>query len=319
MAEAMCVIFNPAAGKKQARGRLDRLRRAWGERVQLLPTERPGHAEELAQRAAQAGFGIVVAAGGDGTVHEVANGILRAARPDVRFAVIPIGSANDYAHSLEWEFSQSASGRSPPDNGKADETGSRALDVGRVRDASGRERFFVCCLGLGLNGAVTLESRRIHRLQGMALYGLATLRALWYHYACPRMDVAFDEQPGRTTPTLMFSVLVGRREGGFVMAPQARLDDGWFDFIHAGALSRWQVLNLLPRVALAGPPANHPRVRQGRCRRVRICSEAPLTVHIDGEFFCKPEDRVCDLDIEIMPRCLTVERIPRISAASNEE
>jgi diacylglycerol kinase (ATP) len=315
MAGELCVIFNPAAGKKRARGRLERLRRTWGQRIELLPTERPGHAEELAERAARAGFGIVAAAGGDGTVHEVANGILRAARPDVRFAVIPIGSANDYAHSLDWEFSQlSSSGsvaaaRPSAGNGMLQESAIRALDVGRVRDPDGRARFFVCCLGLGLNGAVTLESRRIHRLQGMALYGLATLRALWYHYACPRMDLAFDEEPGQTTPTLMLSVLVGRREGGFVMAPQARLDDGWFDYVHAGALSRWQVLNLLPRLALSGPPSDHPKVQQGRCRRVRLRSEAPLTVHIDGEFFCTPEDRVRELEIELLPACLTVQRL----------
>jgi diacylglycerol kinase family enzyme len=320
MAEELCVIFNPAAGKRRARRRLEHLRHAWGKPFKLLATERPGHAEELALQAAQTGFDIIVAAGGDGTVHEVANGILRTDRSNVRFAVIPIGSANDYAHSLDWEFSQPASaGRKPVDDGKpesvqadgrkAAENDSRALDVGRVRDAGGRQRYFLCCLGLGLNGAVTLESRRIHRLQGMALYGLATLRALWYHYACPPMELAFDEQPGQTSPTLMLSVLVGRREGGFVLAPNARLDDGWFDFVHAGALSRWEVLNLLPRLALSGPPEHHPKVRQGRCRRVCVRSEAPLTVHIDGEFFCKPEDRVHDLDIEIMSGRLTVERI----------
>jgi diacylglycerol kinase (ATP) len=327
MTGELCVIFNPAAGKKRASGRLERLRSTWGNHIELLPTTGPGHAEELAERAAQAGFSIVAAAGGDGTVHEVANGILRAARPDVRFAVIPIGSANDYAHSLDWEFSQPASeGRKPPDysnskpdnskpgnskphNGKTEENDMRALDVGRVRDARGRERFFVCCLGLGLNGAVTLESRRIHRLQGMALYGLATLRALWYHYACPRMDLVFDEQPVWTTPTLMFSVLVGRREGGFVLAPHARLDDGWFDYVHAGALSRWGVLKLLPRVAIAGPPSSHPGVRQGRCRQVRLRSEAPLIVHIDGEFFCKPEDGVRELEIQLLPACLMVQQL----------
>jgi diacylglycerol kinase family enzyme len=314
MAENLCVIFNPAAGKRRARGRLEGLRRAWGKHIQLLPTERPGHAEELAEQAAHAGFDIVAAAGGDGTVHEVANGILRAARPDVRFAVIPIGSANDYAASLDWEFSRpptepTSDVRRSFDDTVTDEVATRALDVGRVRDAGDRERYFVCCLGLGLNGAVTLESRRIHRLQGLALYGLATVRALWYHYACPQMELEFDEQPRSSVPTLMLSVLVGRREGGFVLAPNARLDDGWFDFVHAGALSRWEVLNLLPRLAISGPPSYHPKVGQGRCRHLHLRSEAPLTVHIDGEFFCKPEDGVRELDVQMMPRCLMVKRI----------
>src|ERR1700730_16967890 len=104
----LCVIFNPAAKRGRARRQLERLlerlRRAWGPRVEFQPTTHPGHAEELAQRAAHGGFAIVAAAGGDGTVHEVSNGLLRANKPDIEFAVIPIGSANDYAHSLEWNF-----------------------------------------------------------------------------------------------------------------------------------------------------------------------------------------------------------------------
>src|SRR5262249_56334794 len=140
------------------------------------------------------------------------------------------------------------------------------VEVGRVRDERGRQRYLLCCLGLGLNGAVTLESRRIRRLQGVALYGLATLRALWYRYATPRMTLTLDDAPPWEAPTLMLSVLLGRREGGFVLAPHAQLDDGLFDYVHAGALSRWEVLRFLPLLAVSGPPPEYPKVRQGRCR-----------------------------------------------------
>src|SRR5262245_65287306 len=160
----LCVIFNPAAGKQRAARRLEKLRRNWGAHVAFRPTRKAGDAVELARQAALAGFNIVAAAGGDGTVHEVANGLLQAQRPGVRFGILPIGSANDYAYSVI----KHAKGASTP----------QAVDVGRVCSPDGRERYFVCCLGLGLNGMVTLESRRIQGLQGMALYGLATLRAL---------------------------------------------------------------------------------------------------------------------------------------------
>src|SRR5262245_3903680 len=288
----LCVIFNPTAGKHRAAQRLEALRQTWGTHVAFRPTSHPGHAAELAQQAAREGFAIVAAAGGDGTVHEVANGLLMAQRPDVRFGIFPIGSANDYAYSVANQLGSS---------------GPHEVDVGRVRGPGGREKYFVCCLGLGLNGAVTLESRRIKLLQGMALYGLATLRALMRHYGCPRMRITLDDAAPWETPTLMFSALLGKREGGFVLAPKAELDDGWFDFVHAGQLSRWQVLKFLPRVALHGPPENDPRVRQGRCRRVRLESEAPLIVHLDGEFFCLPEDGVRELEIDLLPRGLRVE------------
>jgi len=274
--------------------RLQTLRRSLGNRVVFQATSHAGHAVELAEQAARSGYGIVAAAGGDGTVHEVANGLLRAGSPDVHFAVLPIGSANDYAHSL-----QHALGNDRPIGGRV------AVDVGRVRDPAGRERFFVCCLGLGLNGAVTMESRRIRRLQGIALYGLATVRALWYHYACPTMDLTIDGQDS-SLPTLMLSVLVGRREGGFVLAPHAELADGWMEYVHAGALSRLEVLQFLPRLALFGPPAAHPKVRMGRCRSVRLRSQVPLTVHADGEFFCVPKDNIRELAVDIMPAALTV-------------
>jgi diacylglycerol kinase family enzyme len=291
----LCVIFNPRAGRQGARRRLDELRRGWGRHAAFWPTQGPGDAEQLAERAAQAGFATVAAAGGDGTVHEVANGLLRAGRPGVHFAVVPIGSANDYAHGL----ASAANGEPPP--------AVWPVDVGEVSEPGGRRRYFVCCLGLGLNGAVTLESRRIRRLQGIALYGLATLRALWYHYACPEMTIRIDEGREWTAPTLMLSVLLARREGGFVLAPQAQLDDGLFDYLHAGALSRWEVVRFLPRVALCGPPTNHPKVKQGRCRQMSVRSPAPLTVHIDGEFFCRPEDGVREVDIRLLPRLLQVQ------------
>jgi diacylglycerol kinase (ATP) len=292
----LCVIFNPAAGKHRAQRRLDALRETWRDQVVFQPTEHPGHGVELARQASLEGFAIVAAAGGDGTAHEVANGLMRAGRSDVRFGLVPIGSANDYAYSVASEM-------------KDGNTAARFVDVGRVRSPDGREQFFLCCLGLGLNGAVTLESRRIRWLQGMLLYGWATLRALRKHYGCPTMRISLDDEPVWETPTLLFSTLLGKREGGFVLAPQARLDDGWFDFVHAARLSRLQVLRFLPRLALFGPPTSHPQVRQGRCRRVRLVSEAPLNVHLDGEFFCTADEDIRELDIELLPRALQVEML----------
>jgi diacylglycerol kinase family enzyme len=182
------------------------------------------------------------------------------------------------------------------------------VDVGLVEDAGGRSRYFVNSLGLGLNGAVTLESRRIHRLQGLALYGLATLRALWYHYACPLMNFTIDNEHWQV-PTLMLSVALGKREGGFVLAPQAELADGWFEYLHAGKLSRWEVVRFLPRLASKGPPTDHPGVRIGRCRDIRLQSETPLTIHLDGEFFSQPKDGVRTVHIRILPNGLRVWRM----------
>ncbi len=179
---SICVIFNPAAGRRRAWQRLDALAPSWRSKVELWPTERPGHAVELGRRASERGFGIVAAAGGDGTVHEVANGVLQAGRPEVCFAVLPLGSADD------------------PGRG-------RRVDVGVIRTDQGVERFFVCCLGLGFGPCVTVESRRVRWLQGQLLYGFAALRAIWQHWGYLDLTANLDGEPLAADRTLMISVI----------------------------------------------------------------------------------------------------------------
>ncbi len=293
----VCVVFNPSSGRGRASRRLDRLLRAWEGRAVFRPTAGPGQAEELALQAAREGFAVVAAAGGDGTVHEVANGILRAGRPEVVLAVLPAGSANDYAHSLGLDVGWWR---------HFDAVASHAVDVGIAR-VPGRNRFFVNGLGLGFNGTVTRESRRIRRLQGPALYGLAVLRTLCFHFALPSMEVSLDDGKPRRGPTLSLSLALGQREGNFVVAPQAVLDDGLFDYVHAGAISRWGLVRLLPRLFLGrGLPHEHSQLWLGRCRRLRLCCESALTVHTDGELFCLPGDGVQDLEVELLPGALRV-------------
>jgi diacylglycerol kinase (ATP) len=294
----ICVIFNPKAARGRAQKRLEALRQSLGREVEFRPTQESGHAEELSLDAARAGFSIVAAAGGDGTVHEVANGLLRANRPEVAFAVLPLGSANDYAFSLG--LSSKDHMTLPTDREF------RQVDVGWVQAETGKDRFFVNSLGLGFSGLVSVESRRIQWLQGLPLYGLAFLRTLCWRFECPNMTATFDGET-RTAPTLSLTVAIGPREGSFVVAREAVIDDGLFDYLQAGGLSRWELLRYMPRLAGGGElPRDHPRIWQGRCREVTLESEAPLTVHLDGEFFALPEKPVRRIQIQMLPGRLKV-------------
>lgn len=298
--DAICVIFNPAAGKSRARKRLEALQSDWRARFELWPTERPGHATELARKAAEHGFGMVAAAGGDGTVHEVANGILQAERPEVSFGVLPLGSANDYAFSLRQDrLDQNADER----------TAAHRVDVGRLRTDAGLERYFVCCMGIGFSGSVTAESRRIRRLQGKALYGLAALPAMWRRWQHLDLELRMDQQDPREQSTLMLSFMVGRREGGFVMAPDSRLDKGALEVIQAGQLSRWEAFWLLPPLASSGPPRAHPKLGFAQCRTATVTARQPLSIHTDGELFCLPEDRVLRVEVELWASHLLVQML----------
>lgn len=292
----LCVIFNPASARGRAARQLAGLRRALAD-ADFRATARPGHAEELARAAAEEGFDAVAAAGGDGTAHEVAAGLLRAARPSVAFALLPIGSANDYAHALGLNLAAAVD---------AVRRGtSRRVDVGLARLA-GRDLFFINTLGLGFSGAVTVESRSVRRLRGLMLYGLALTRALARHFDSPPMEITLDGQ-SRAGPTLSLTLALGRREGNFVVAPDAVLDDGLFDYLDVGAVSRWQVLRQLPRLARGTPLTEDvPGIRTGRCREARVCSSSALTVHLDGEIACLPADCVSEVEARVLPGTLRV-------------
>jgi YegS/Rv2252/BmrU family lipid kinase len=295
---AELVIVNPVAGRGRARRLVARLQRRLGPAVTVWPTDKSGQAGELAERAVAEGFATVIAAGGDGTVHEVANGLMRAGNANAVLGVWPIGSANDYAYALgvhgDWPLH------------RKEELAPRPVDVGRV-SGGGRTSYFVNGFGLGFNAAVTAESRHIHGLRGMALYGLAFLKAVVRHFRSPRLHITIDGKE-QDLPTLAFSISIGKREGGFRVTPNAVLDDGEFDFVHAGPLSRWQALTMLPRIATGTLPADNPLIRLGRCRSVAIRGDEPLAIHTDGELFCQSADGIREVTVDLLPNALNVLR-----------
>jgi diacylglycerol kinase family enzyme len=292
-----CVIYNPAAGRGRAGRRLESLRRTLGERADFQSTERSGHAEELALKAAESGFSIIGAAGGDGTVHEVANGLLRAKGPCASLAVFPIGSANDYAYSLqlcpEWWL----------DRDRLEKC--RLVDVGRVRTPGAEARYFINGIGFCFNAAVTLESQRIHFLQGVPLYTTALVRALCFRFQFPNLRLTMDGVESES-PTLALSFAIGQREGNFKLAPNAIVDDGEFDYLHVGRVARWEVLRYAPGMITGNLPSDHPAIRMGRCRKVSVHAETPLPVHLDGEMLCRPEDGILDFEVEVLPQKLAI-------------
>jgi diacylglycerol kinase (ATP) len=296
-----CVIYNPAAGRGKAEKLLKEIAPTLGPGVELRPSARPEHAVELAQQAADERFDRVVAAGGDGTVHEVANGLVRSGNRDVIFSTWPLGSANDYAFTLGLLEHWKRRGERPP-------TETIQADVGRVT-GGGRERFYVNSVGVGFNGMVGLEARKIRWLRGMPLYTWAFLKAMVKHFKTPTMSITFDGEE-RTVPTLALTVNLAQREGGFPLTPHARVTDGLFDYMHAMNLWRWHLIRFLPGMATGRLPTTHPRLKLGRAAKIEIRSETPLFVHTDGEFFCVPADGLKDVTMEVLPGRLRVEVYP---------
>jgi diacylglycerol kinase (ATP) len=290
------VILNPAAGRGAAarvRGVVERELAAAGARFTVAETARRGHAAELAQAAARDGWPAVVAVGGDGTVHEVVNGLMLAADggPSVPLGIVGVGSGNDFALLAGVPRDAAAAVR------RMTEVEPRAVDVGRV----GAE-WFTNGVGIGLDARVAIEVDRRRRFRGLAMYLYALVNVLRVFHP-PRMTVELDgRQVGDGPMTLVTVGNGGRHGGGFWICPDARIDDGILDLCICTRLGTLGILRFLPRV-MRGTHTTASCVRMLRGTRVRVTSPDPLPVHADGEVIA---DDARELVIELHPGRLRV-------------
>lgn len=294
--EDVAIIFNPYAGRGRAQSRILAVQNALeaaGLSFDLLLTEGRGHAIELARQARQAGHPLVVAAGGDGTVNEVVNGLAQAAGegPVGPLGILPVGSANDFAESMGIDTDLHRAAQ------RLVRGYTRPADLGRVND-----RYFDNNVGIGFEALVDIEAHKIKRLQGMPLYLIAVFRAL-VRFPFPVVDLEWDE--GRMTRKRILLISVGngwRVGGGFLITPDAQPDDGVLDLCIADALPRWQILRLLPKV-MRGTHRDEPAVYLTRSTRLLIESADPLPAHADGEILWEDAHRI---EITVEPGRLQV-------------
>ncbi len=296
--ERIKVIVNPTAGRGRGRrliGHIERGLSDLGVPYALEVTGQPGEAVHLARRAREAGFDTVVAAGGDGTVHEVVNGLAQAADAAGaavvgRLGVLPIGSGNDMA-TMTGVPSPLTSALQ-----RLVQPQIRRIDLGRING-----RYFDNSVGAGFEAQVTVESHKIRHLRGMLIYLAAVLRALG-SYPAPPMRVQWDD--GEVYKRiLMVSIGNSRRAGGgFYVTPDAIQDDGLLDLGIADALPTWRILGLLPRV-MRGTHKSDPAIYLTRTTHVLVECQYPLPVHADGEVIYTDARR---LEIDVQPQRLEV-------------
>jgi diacylglycerol kinase (ATP) len=294
----IAVIWNPAAGTLGSRRRAKQFRQRWQGRVTWFDTQSLADVGEAVGEAMEQGCSILAAAGGDGTVHAVANALLllpEASR--ITLAVVPVGTANDYAYSLEQQFGVC----------DLDDDTSDRVDVGQAtKESTGETQYFVESLGLGVSGNVAAAARGIRRLSGRLRYGLAAVRVIRRGLVAYPLHLQWDEDDQCTEETLMLTLLLGQREGNMVFARDARLDDGLFSTVLVSQCSVWEALRLLPTLLVRGVPESHPSLKRGLAGRLRVGSKSPLSVHIDGEPFCDDAADTRELVVDLLPKRLAV-------------
>lgn len=260
-------------------------------------TEYPGHAAEIAAEAR--GYDTVIGLGGDGTIHEVVNGLMQipeAERPAL--GLVPVGSGNDFAFALGVKVENL---QAVMRNALTAEP--RVVDIGKITDGKGRSEHFTNTCGMGFDAAINIRTRKIKFFTGFFMYLAATLQSIAGNFEAPHCKVTYD---GGTLdqPLLMLTVGNGPREGGgFKTTPAAQVDDGMLNFVYVGPVTQFRMLQLLPKFMNA-THVTEPDVKLGTTTRLRLTADRALPIHIDGELFAPYEANVREVEIEIVPRAI---------------
>lgn len=270
------IIANPYSGTMIVPGMLDELQETadWlttnGMPTELCLTERPGHATELAREAVRAGAGLVVAAGGDGTVNDVIQAL---AGHTTALGVLPLGTVNVWAREMGIPLDLRAAGALLLKGAR------RQIDLGKAGN-----RFFLLMAGIGFDAEVArrVEHSRLKRaglklLDYFAVVGMLSLTQ--------RPARIWIRREGKRRATRSLMVIIGNTRlygGALTFTPRAVADDGLLDVAVFGGGGPFYRAGVLVR-ALLRQSSGSPRVRYERCRSIRIESDTPLPVQVDGE------------------------------------
>jgi diacylglycerol kinase (ATP) len=276
-------LVNPASDNG-ATGRrwpeLARRAQARGLSGDSLVSERPGHLGQLAAQAVRDGATKLVVVGGDGTVHEVADGLLHAGvGGTVDVAILPLGTGRDVARSLriprrlEAAIEVARHGRI------------RAIDVGRATytTASGdATAHFVNFAGAGISGAIADRANRTSKALGGRLSFLWATIAVFSRWKPTEMTLEIDGQARQARLHEALAMNGDYTAGGMWVAPEALPDDGSFDIVLLGDFTKREFVTTFPKI-YRGRHVSHRKVEIVRARTLRVEAASPLPVVLDGE------------------------------------
>jgi diacylglycerol kinase (ATP) len=279
MSEQAIFLVNPASANGRTAKRWPKLRaraRELGLDGEALLSEHPGHLVELARQAAGEGH-LIVVVGGDGTLNEVVNGLAGSA---AELAILPNGTGQDFGrtHGIPTGFDEAVA--------VALGASARPVDLGRAvfadGDGAGSARVFANVGSVGMSGAVARRANSMSkRLGGRTVFYYALVRE-FLAWENTEVTVTSDggERRGR-----MHDVIVANGRwhgGGMKLAPDARADDGLFDVVLIGDVTKLDFVTTSPKL-YSGGHVHHPRVDVLRSAAVTVEAAVALPVELDGE------------------------------------
>lgn len=304
------LIANPISGKGHARNIAEQAYAALtesGYQGQLVFTAASGDAMRFAREAVSNGIQSVIACGGDGTLHEVVNGI--AVVPDVTLGVLPCGRGNDFAAAvgiplkpdaaiatllsgtpIRVDLGRCYNSRQPSAVSHQQRDIVAGTEMGHAATADSREPMADCYfVTIATCGYDTEVSRRASKgtplFAGTASYAYAAVETLFY-YEPPfvRLEGDFGTHEG---PLLLAATgITNRYGGGFQIVPNAQIDDGLFDVCIIRPVSSLTVLRLMVTLFWGGH-VSHPAVSMHQTRTLTIETDTPMLLYADGEPMCE--------------------------------
>jgi diacylglycerol kinase (ATP) len=301
------VILNPYSNRWNAlkrKGELESALKQAGLEYDLQITEFPRHGTELAKRAASDGYRTIISAGGDGSFHEVVNGIMQASSDEYElpnFGIMPLGTANDLAVNLKLPLDLLAAAKIIAQNSFT------WMDLGRVTyhvDGTERTVFFGNNSAIGLEPTITLIQQQIKFIKGTPRYIVSALAGIMRNPQWT-MHIKWDggEYHGKATlVTIGNHPLTG---GVFYMTPHADGFDGLLTFVFGAISSRRRILKIFPDTMKIGPGSyvERPEISEIHSPWVKIVTDQPTPLHTDGEIQSKS---IHEMEYHIMPKALPV-------------
>ncbi|NQT31310.1 MAG: diacylglycerol kinase family lipid kinase [Deltaproteobacteria bacterium] len=295
------VIVNPAAGAFSTRRKwliISKLLNRIGLPFDFEYTEGVGHAIELARLAASNGYRYLVAVGGDGTVNEVANGILRSTNASTtELGIVSTGTGSDFIRSvgISRDYTTACSAL----------TGSRRLsiDVGVVEyQSKGQtlERYFINAAGVGFDAAIVRETERLPKFFGGTIPYVAGMLRTLISYKNKPVVVRVGDEVENYRVLNMAVANGGYFGGGMHIAPDAELCDSLLDVVIIGDMGKLELLKEFPTI-YKGTHINHPKVTVKKGSNISIESSEPMLVYADGESLGE-----CPASFRVVPGALSL-------------
>ncbi|RUA16352.1 MAG: hypothetical protein DSY55_04305 [Clostridia bacterium] len=278
------IIRNPISGDPRKQRSFERaidVFEAAGWQVQVWITEYKGHSRSLAEQAARAGHKRVVIAGGDGSIGQAVDGLLRSGVSDVSLGIIPMGTGNVFAREAGLPFPKRLGDDAPARAARIIiENDPLCVDVGRANNDS-----FLCWAGVGLDAAVTecVESRlAFKRRLPILSYAATAIRTMGRYQPVPGRVVVDD---GETISGDFAAIIVANIQlyaRYFRLTPAAKIDDGRLDLLIFEEQSKLSILYRLLKVAIFPRSQVHGVIRRS-VQRVLIETSPPQPYHLDGD------------------------------------